>query len=167
MSIFVGAEYESRSLHNLGRLINEGERFGMPVLAITAVGKDMNRDERFLSLSCRMAAEFGAHIVKTYYCEGFDRLVASCPVPVVIAGGKKVPEKDALTLAYNAVSQGAAGVDMGRNIFQSEYPVAMIQATRAVVHDNRKPAEAYEMYLDLSRSSDARELSGVSDTPDF
>jgi putative autoinducer-2 (AI-2) aldolase len=167
MSIFVGAEYEQQTLTNLGLLISEAEAVGMPVLAITAVGKEMGRDFRFLSLACRIAAEYGAHIVKTYYCEGFDKLVASCPVPVVIAGGKKVPEKDALELAYNAVSAGAAGVDMGRNIFQSEFPVAMIRATRAVVHENKSPKEALEMFESLSRDGEARELSAVAETPDF
>jgi putative autoinducer-2 (AI-2) aldolase len=138
----------------------------MPVLAITAVGKKMNRDLRYLSLCCRIAAEYGAHIVKTYYCEGFEKLVASCPVPIVIAGGKKLPEVEALTLAYRAVSSGAAGVDMGRNIFQSEYPVAMIQATRAVVHDNRTPDQAFEMFQDLSRDATPQELE-AGQTPDF
>ncbi len=150
MSIFVGAEYEKQTLTNLGRLVGEAEAVGMPVLAITAVGKEMTRALRYLSLACRIAAEYGAHVVKTYYCEGFEKLIASCPVPVVIAGGKKIPEKDALTLAHRAVSAGAAGVDMGRNIFQSECPVAMIQATRAVVHDNRTPEQAFNLFKELS-----------------
>ena len=167
MSIFVGAEHEKQTLTNLGRLVGEAERYGMPVLAITAVGKEMARDLRFLSLACRIAAEYGAHIVKTYYCDGFDRLIASCPVPVVIAGGKKVPEKDALTLAHSAVTAGAAGVDMGRNIFQSEWPVAMIRATRAVVHENKSPQEAYELFQELRQGTKARKLEAVSQTPDF
>ena len=167
MSMFVGAKYEKQTLTNLGRLVDEAERIGMPVLAITAVGKDMNRDARFLSLCCRIAFEYGAHIVKTYYCEGFEKLIASCPVPVVIAGGKKIPEKDALDLAYRAISDGAAGVDMGRNIFQSEWPVAMIQATRAVVHENKSPDEAFELFEDLRQGMTARKLEIVSQTPDF
>ncbi|MGD8375823.1 MAG: 3-hydroxy-5-phosphonooxypentane-2,4-dione thiolase [Acidobacteriota bacterium] len=167
MSMFVGAEYEKQTLTNLGRLVGEAERYGMPVLAITAVGKDMGRDLRFLSLACRIAAEYGAHVVKTYYCEGFDRLVASCPVPVVIAGGKKIPERDALQLAHDAVRAGAAGVDMGRNIFQSEWPVAMIRATRAVVHEDRTPQEAYEMFEELRQGTEGRKLEAVSQTPDF
>lgn len=167
MSMFVGAEYEKQTLTNLGRLVGEAERYGVPVLAITAVGKDMGRDLRFLSLACRIAAEYGAHMVKTYYCDGFDRLVASCPVPVVIAGGKKVPERDALQLAHDAVSAGAAGVDMGRNIFQSEWPVAMIRATRAVVHENRTPQEAYELFEELRQGTEGRKLEAVSRTPDF
>jgi putative autoinducer-2 (AI-2) aldolase len=167
MSMFVGGEYEKQTLTNLGRLVGEAEAVGMPVLAITAVGKDMGRDLRYLSLCCRIAAEYGAHIVKTYYCEGFEKLVASCPVPIVIAGGKKIPEKDALTLAHNAVSAGAAGVDMGRNIFQSEYPVAMIRATRSVVHENKSPRDAFEIFQELSKGTEARKLDAVSQTPDF
>jgi len=167
MSIFVGGEYEKQTLTNLGRLISEAERYGMPVLAITAVGKDMGRDLRFLSLACRIAAEYGAHVVKTYYCDGFEKLVASCPVPIVIAGGKKVPEREALQLAHDAVSRGAAGVDMGRNIFQSEWPVAMIQATRAVVHEDRTPAEAFALFEDLRAGAAGRQLTAVSETPDF
>jgi len=166
MSLFVGAEYEKQTLTNLGLLVDEAEAVGMPVLAITAVGKKMSRDLRYLSLCCRIAAEYGAHIVKTYYCEGFEKLVASCPVPIVIAGGKKLPEKEALTLAHRAVSCGAAGVDMGRNIFQSEYPVAMIRATRAVVHDNQTPDQAFEMFQDLSRDATPQELES-GQTPDF
>jgi putative autoinducer-2 (AI-2) aldolase len=166
MSLFVGAEYEQQTLTNLGLLVDEAEDVGMPVLAITAVGKDMNRDLRYLSLCCRIAAEYGAHIVKTYYCDGFEKLVASCPVPIVIAGGKKIPEKDALSLAHRAVSAGAAGVDMGRNIFQSEYPVAMIQATRAVVHEDQSPERAFEMFQDLARDATPQKLE-AGQTPDF
>ncbi len=147
ISIFVGEKNEDRTISNLGRLVNEAEDYGMPVLAITAVGKEMARDTRYLGLACRIAAEIGAHMVKTYYCEeDFDKVVEGCPVPVVIAGGKKMPEKDALQMAYNAISKGAAGVDMGRNIFQSENPVAMIQAVRAVVHGNHSVDEAFELF---------------------
>ena len=150
LSIFVGEKNEDRTISNLGRLVNEAEEYGMPVLAITAVGKEMARDARYLGLACRIAAEIGAHIVKTYYCEeDFEKVVGGCPVPIVIAGGKKIPEKDALQMAFNAISRGAAGVDMGRNIFQSENPVAMIQAVRAVVHENYSPEEAFEMFKKL------------------
>jgi len=145
-SIFIGSQYEKQTLHNLSHLINEGERFGIPVLAVTAVGKDMARDARYLSLCCRIAAELGAHYVKTYYCDEFEKVIETCPVPVVIAGGKKTPELDALKLAYNAVKKGASGVDMGRNIFQSEKPVAMIQAVRAIVHEGKLVDEAYEIF---------------------
>jgi putative autoinducer-2 (AI-2) aldolase len=146
LSIFVGTEGERATLLNLARLIDEGEKYGIPVLAVTAVGKEMSRDARYLGLCCRIAAELGAHFVKTYFCEGFEEIAQSTPVPLVIAGGKKVPEKDAIRLAYNAVNAGARGVDMGRNIFQSDCPVGMIRAVRAVVHENVGVDEAYEIY---------------------
>ena len=149
LSIFVGEKNEDRTISNLGRLVNEAEEYGMPVLAITAVGKEMARDARYLGLACRIAAEMGAHMVKTYYCEDFEKVVEGCPVPIVIAGGKKIPERDALEMSYNAIIKGAAGVDMGRNIFQSESPVAMIKAVRAVVHDNYTPDEAFELFNKL------------------
>ena len=147
LSIFVGAEGERTTLLNLAKLIDEGEKYGIPVLAVTAVGKDMVRDARYLGLACRIASELGAHMVKTYYCEGFEEVVRSTPVPVVIAGGKKVPERDAITLAWKAVQAGARGVDMGRNIFQSDCPVGMIRAVRAVVHENASVNDAYQVYL--------------------
>jgi|TARA_Y100000310_G_scaffold318480_1_gene372628 putative autoinducer-2 (AI-2) aldolase len=146
MSIFVGGVNESRSIANLGKLVNEAQTHNMPVLAITAVGKEMARDARYLGLACRMAAEQGAHIVKTYYCENFTDVVKACPVPIVIAGGKKIPEKDALQMARNAIDDGAVGIDMGRNIFQSENPVGMIKAVRAVVHENASVDEAFKIY---------------------
>jgi 3-hydroxy-5-phosphonooxypentane-2,4-dione thiolase len=144
VSVFVGSEHEKDTLMNLANLVSEGERFGMPVLAVTAVGREMNRDARYLGLACRVAAELGAHIVKTYYCEDFRKVVDSCPVPVVIAGGKKLPELEALRLAASAISEGAVGVDMGRNIFQSADPVSMIKAVREVVHEGKSPDEAFE-----------------------
>ena len=152
MSVFVGARHERQTVVNLGRLVDEAEEFGVPVLAVTAVGKDMARDARYLSLACRMAAEQGARIVKTYYCEGFERVVESCPVPVIIAGGKKIGEREALGLTASAVAAGAVGVDMGRNIWQSDHPVAMIRAVRSIVHEGRTAAEAYSLYGQLSRS---------------
>ncbi len=152
LSIFVGAEYEKQTLLSLSRLVNEGEKYGIPVLAVTAVGKEMGRDVRYLSLASRIAAELGAHFVKTYYCDGFENLVNSVPVPVVIAGGKKLPEPEALQLAYDAIQRGAVGVDMGRNIFQADHPVAMIQAVRAIVHKNAAPQEAFELYNSLKNS---------------
>lgn len=148
LSIFVGSEHEKETLLSLSDLINEAEEYGIPVLAVTAVGREMERDARYLSLCCRIAAELGAHFVKTYFCQDFEKVVESCPIPVVIAGGKKIPEKDALTLAYNAISKGAKGVDMGRNIFQSENPVAMIQAVRAIVHEEATVDEAYDLFLE-------------------
>ncbi|MCX5687294.1 MAG: 3-hydroxy-5-phosphonooxypentane-2,4-dione thiolase [Candidatus Omnitrophica bacterium] len=144
LSIYVGGKYEHQTLKNLATMINECEEYGIPVLAVTAVGKEMARDAKYLSLACRIAAELGAHMVKTYYCEDFEKVIKSCPVPVVIAGGKKIPEKDALELAYNAVRDGAAGVDMGRNIFQSQDPVGMIKAVRSIVHENVNAKKAYE-----------------------
>ncbi|MBN1320036.1 MAG: 3-hydroxy-5-phosphonooxypentane-2,4-dione thiolase [Thermoleophilia bacterium] len=150
VQVFIGGEFETQSIHNLTRLVDMGNRHGIPVLGVTAVGKNLTRDARYFRLACRIAAELGAHFVKTYYVEeDFETVVASCPVPIVMAGGKKLPEMDALTMAYRAVSEGAAGVDMGRNIFQSEAPVAMIQAVNGVVHGSMKPAEAYEMYQTL------------------
>ena len=146
MSIFVGAENEDRTISNLGRLINEAEKYGMPVLAITAVGREMARDSRYLGLACRIAAEIGSRIVKTYYCEDFYKVVESCPVPIVMAGGTKIPEKDALLMTENAIKEGASGVDMGRNIFQSENPAAMMKAIKAIVHKGVDSKEAFDLY---------------------
>ena len=146
LSIFVGSDHEKETLLSLANLVNEAEEYGIPVLAVTAVGKEMARDARYFSLCCRIAAELGAHMVKTYYCDGFEKVVENCLVPVVIAGGKKIPELDALNLAFDAVKRGAVGVDMGRNIFQSDHPVAMIRAVRAIVHENVTPEEAYKLF---------------------
>ncbi len=150
LQVFIGGEYETRSVHNMTRLIDMGLRYGIPTMAVTAVGKDMVRDARYFRLACRICAELGAHFVKTYYLEeGFETVTASCPVPIVMAGGKKIPELDALTMAYRAIQEGAAGVDMGRNIFQSDAPKAMMQAVHKIVHENIKPNEAYELYETL------------------
>lgn len=147
---FVGGEHETRSIHNMTRLVDMGLRYSIPTMAVTAVGKELTRDAKYLRLAGRIFAELGAHIVKTYYCEeGFETVTASCPVPVVMAGGKKLPERDALTMAYNALQRGAAGVDMGRNIFQSDAPQAMMQAVYKVVHDGLKPQQAYDFFLSL------------------
>jgi putative autoinducer-2 (AI-2) aldolase len=145
-SIYVGGEYQHKTLVAFSDLIDSGYASGIPVLAVTAVGREMARDARYLSLSSRIAAEMGANLVKTYYCEDFERVTTTCPVPIVMAGGKKLPEIDALTMAYNAVSEGAVGVDMGRNIFQSDCPVGMIKAVKAVVHKNEKPEKALQIY---------------------
>lgn len=159
MSIFVGAKYEHNSLVNLGNLVNEAEEYGIPVLAVTAVGKELaKRDARYLSLSCRIAAEFGAHIVKTYYCDHFEKVVESCPVPIIIAGGPKLEERKALELTYNAVKAGAVGVDMGRNIWQSKYPVPMIRAVRAIVHGNVNVNEAYDLFKRLCKESPSKDF---------
>jgi len=145
-SILVGADFERDTLLGLTSYIDEAERYGIPVLAVTAVGKDMVRDDKYLSLASRMAAELGAHMVKTYYCKNFEKVVDTCPVPIVIAGGKKTSEQEALQMAYDALQAGAVGVDMGRNIFQSEDPVGMIKAVRAIVHQRATPDEAFDIF---------------------
>jgi len=148
VQVFIGGEFETQSVHNLTRLADLGNRYGIAALGVTAVGKDMVRDAKYMRLACRICAELGATYVKTYYVpEDFETVTASCPVPIVIAGGKKLPELDALRMAHNAIREGASGVDMGRNIFQAEAPVAMIQAVRMVVHEQAKPEEAYDFYL--------------------
>jgi len=145
-SILVGADFERDTLLGMTEYIDEAERYGIPVLAVTAVGKDMAKDVRYLGLASRMAAELGAHIVKTYFCKDFEKVIESCPVPVVIAGGKKQPEKDALNMAYDAIQAGAIGVDMGRNVFQSTDPVGMIKAVNAIIHKDVTPKEAFEIF---------------------
>jgi len=150
IQVFIGGEHETRSVHNMTRLVDAGLRVGMPVMGVTAVGKNMTRNAQYFRLACRIIAELGAQYVKTYYVDDdFETITSSCPVPIVMAGGKKVPELDALTMAYNAVRQGAAGVDMGRNIFQSDAPKAMITAVNAVVHKNTRPKDALEIYQSL------------------
>ncbi len=153
VQVFIGGDFEKESVINMTRLVDMGIRYGIPTMAVTAVGKDMARDARYFRLATRLCAELGAHYIKTYYIEdGFETVTSSCPVPIVIAGGKKMPELDALTMAYNAVQQGASGVDMGRNIFQSESPTSMIQAVAAVVHKNETPERAFELYNDLKNA---------------
>ena len=155
VQVFIGGEHETQSIANLTTLVDGGMRYGIPVMGVTAVGKDMVRDSRYFGLATRIIAELGAQIVKTYFVEeGFEKVTAACPVPIIMAGGKKLPVLDALTMAYKAVDQGAAGVDMGRNIFQRQVPVAMVQAVRAVVHDGAKPEEAAAMYRDLSNGKE-------------
>src|ERR1700741_1023744 len=161
IQVFIGGEHETRSIHNMTKLVDAGLRYGIPVMGVTAVGKNMVRDAKYFRLACRIIAELGAQYVKTYYVEeGFETVTASCPVPIVMAGGKKLPELDALTMAYNAVQQGAAGVDMGRNIFQSEATTAMIAAINAVVHKHAQPKEALDMYMSLK--SDRRADRGFA-----
>lgn len=154
VQVFIGGEFEKQSVMNMIKLVDVGTRYGIPTLAVTAVGKDMARDARYFRLATRMCAELGAHYIKSYYVEKeFETVTACCPVPIVVAGGKKIPELDALKMAYNAVQQGASGVDMGRNIFQSDSPTAMIQAVRAVVHDNETPDKAYDLYNTLKNQN--------------
>ena len=154
VQVFIGGEYERQSIINMTKMVDIGTRYGIPTLAVTAVGKDMARDARYFRLATRICAELGAHYIKTYYVEkDFETVCACCPVPIVMAGGKKIPELDALTMAYNAVQQGASGVDMGRNIFQSDSPIAMLQAVAAVVHQNEKPDKALDLYQTLKNQS--------------
>ena len=147
LQIFVGGEFETRSIHNMTRLVDMGLRYGIPTMAVTAVGKDMVRDAKYFRLACRMAAELGAQIVKTYYVpEDFETIIASCPVPIVMAGGKKISELEALTMSWSAIQGGASGVDMGRNIFQSDAPLAMMKAVNKVVHEQMNPKDAFEYF---------------------
>jgi putative autoinducer-2 (AI-2) aldolase len=148
MSIFVGTDYEHDSLLNLAKLVDEGERYGIPVMAVTAVGRELEkRDARYLSLACRIAAELGARVVKTYYCEKFDRVVKGCPVPVVIAGGPKVDtEYEVFQFVHEGIREGAIGVNLGRNIWQNDHPVAMIRAIRAIIHEDATARQAQELY---------------------
>lgn len=159
LSIFVGSEFERQTLVSLAKLVDEGTRYGIPVLAVTAVGKDMARDARYLGLACRIAAELGAHLVKTYYCDDFESVVGSCPIPIIVAGGKKTPEREALELTFNSVAHGAVGVDMGRNIFQSDSPVGMIRAVRAIVHEKASVDEAYGIY-ESAKGTRAKRAAG-------
>ncbi len=152
LQVFIGGEYETRSIHNMTRLVDMGLRYGVPTMAVTAVGRDMARDAQYFRLACRMCAELGAQFVKTYYVdEDFETVTSSCPVPIIMAGGKKLEELDALTMAYNAIQGGAAGVDMGRNIFQSNTPKAMTQAIGKVVHEGFKPKEALEFFNEIKQ----------------
>jgi putative autoinducer-2 (AI-2) aldolase len=145
--VYIGSEYEHQSINNIIKLVDAGNRYGMPVLAVTGVGKEMARDARYFSLASRIAAEMGAQFVKTYFVEeGFEKVTASCPVPIVIAGGKKLPEHEALEMCWRAIDQGASGVDMGRNIFQSSAPRAMLKAVKKVVHENMSAREAYQFW---------------------
>jgi putative autoinducer-2 (AI-2) aldolase len=154
VQVYIGGEFETQTVHNMTQLVDAGLRYGIPVLGVTAVGKAMVRDAKYFRLACRICAELGAQFVKTYYvAEGFDTVTASCPVPIVMAGGKKLPELEALTMAYRAVSEGAAGVDMGRNIFQADAPSAMIQAVGKVVHELMKPEQAFDLYETLKHEN--------------
>jgi putative autoinducer-2 (AI-2) aldolase len=151
VQVFIGGENETRTVHNMTRLVDRGYEHGMPVLGVTAVGRELTRDARYLGLATRICAELGAQVVKTYYCdEGFEKVTAGCPVPIVMAGGKKLPELEALTMAYQAIDQGAAGVDMGRNIFQTESPAAMLAAISGIVHDGLSPAHALDLFRTLA-----------------
>ncbi len=151
ISIFVGSDYEHESLLNLSKLVDEGEKYGIPVMAVTAVGKEMEkRDARYLALCCRIAAELGARVVKTYWCEGFEKVTGGCPVPVVMAGGPQVDtELEVFEFVHDGIQKGAVGVNLGRNVWQNDYPVAMIRALRAIIHENATPKEAQKIYESL------------------
>jgi len=151
VQVFIGGPFETQTVNNMTRLVDIGMRYGMPVLGVTAVGTELTRDARYIGLATRILAELGASFVKTYFVPGFEQVVAACPVPIVIAGGKKLPEREALQMARDAIDQGASGVDMGRNIFQSDAPVAMIGAVRKVVHEGASVKDAYEYYLDMKK----------------
>ena len=147
IQVFIGGQFESRSVVNMTRLVDAGLRYGIPAMAVTAVGRELERNAKYFRLATRICAELGAHYVKTYYVEeGFETVTSACPVPIVIAGGKKRSESDALKMAYNAIDQGASGVDMGRNIFQSDSPAGMMKAIKAIVHGNEKPEKAFDLY---------------------
>lgn len=162
VQVFIGGPNETKSVHNMTRLVDAGLRYGVPILGVTAVGKDMVRDARYFRLATRICAELGAQMVKTYYVpEDFETVTASCPVPIVMAGGKKLPEIEALTMAYRAIQEGAAGVDMGRNIFQSDAPAAMLQAINKVVHEDMPPAHALELFETLSRDTATAASAGA------
>jgi 3-hydroxy-5-phosphonooxypentane-2,4-dione thiolase len=151
VQVFIGGQYETQTVNNMTRLVDMGMRYGIPVLGVTAVGTELTRDARYIGLATRMLAELGVAMVKTYFVPGFEQIAAACPVPIVIAGGKKLPEREALQMAKDAINQGASGVDMGRNIFQSDSPTAMIGAVRKVVHENASVKDAYEYYQDMKR----------------
>ena len=151
LSIFIGTDYERESLLNLARLVDEGERYGIPVMAVTAVGRELEkRDARFLALASRIAAELGARVVKTYWCEDFEKVTRGCPVPVVMAGGPQVDtELEVFKFVYDGMQKGAIGVNLGRNVWQNDFPVAMIRAMRAIIHENASPKEAQQLYDSL------------------
>ena len=164
ISVFVGSEYQKQSILNLGKLVDEGEKYGIPVMAVTAVGRELDqRDSRYLAMACRICAEMGAKVVKTYWCEdGFDRVVDGCPVPVVMAGGPRADtEREVLEFVHDGIQNGSIGINLGRNIWQSPHPVPMIRALRHIVHGNGTVAEAQEVF-DSARAETA-ELVGVSD----
>jgi len=157
ISIFVGSEFERDSLLNLSKLVDEGEKYGIPVMAVTAVGKELEkRDARYLGLSCRIGAELGARIVKTYWCENFDKVVHGCPVPVVMAGGPKTEtEREVFEFVHDGMEKGAIGVNLGRNIWQNDHPVAMIKALRAIIHEKASVKEANEIFEQVKRVKQA------------
>lgn len=169
LSIFVGSNYEHQTLRNLAQLVNECEDYGLPVMAVTAVGRELEkREARYLALCCRIAAELGARVVKTYYCkDGFERVVEGCPVPIVIAGGPKVDtEFEVFEFVYDGLQKGAIGVNLGRNIWQNDFPVAMIRAIRSIIHENATPKEAQELYDRLKSTTATTTATATVTTTD-
>ncbi len=154
VSVFIGTEYEHQTLKNLSRMVNMCEGYGIPVMAVTAVGKELEkRDVRYLALASRICAELGAKVVKTYYCKEFDKITGGCPVPVVIAGGPACDtELEVMEFVYDGVQKGAIGINLGRNVWRNKYPVAMMRALRAIIHDGAKPNEALEMFNELKNA---------------
>ena len=154
MSIFVGSEYEYDSLQNLGRLVDECQTYGIPVMTVTAVGKELEkRDARYLALCCRMAAEYGSTIVKTYWCENFEKVVEGCPVPVVMAGGPKCEtEREVFEFVHDGMKKGAIGLNLGRNVWQAKHPVAIMKALRAIVHEKASVKEAEAIFEETKRA---------------
>ena len=148
MSVFVGSDYEHDSLVNLGKLVNECENYGIPVMAVTAVGKELaKRDARYLALCCRIAAEFGAKVVKTYWCKDFEKVTNGCPVPVVMAGGPKCEtEQEVFEFVHDGMTKGAIGLNLGRNVWQHKYPVPMMKALRAIIHADASVKDASDIY---------------------
>lgn len=153
LSIFVGSQYEHQTLMNLAQLVNDCEAYGIPVMAVTAVGKELEkRDARYLALSCRIAAELGARVVKTYWCENFEKVAESCPVPVVMAGGPKCETQlEVLEFVYDGMQRGAIGVNLGRNVWQDEHPVAMARALQAVIHEKATPQQAFDIFKSMAK----------------
>ena len=151
MSVFIGSDYEHQTLLNLAGLVNECERYGIPVMAVTAVGRELEkRDARYLALCCRIAAELGARVVKTYWCENFEKVTNGCPVPVVMAGGPKTDtDLEVFEFVHDGMQKGAIGVNLGRNIWQNDHPVAMIKALRAIIHENAAAKEANEIFNEI------------------
>jgi putative autoinducer-2 (AI-2) aldolase len=155
VQVFIGAEGQRQSIDNLSKVINAGSRYSIPTLGVVAVGKDMERTDHYFKLATRIVAELGANIVKTYYCDKFEEVAAACPVPIVVAGGKKLAEKDALEMAYRSIQGGARGLDMGRNIFQSYHPAAMAEAIGKIVHEKFTGAQAWDFYRDTTSTAQA------------
>ncbi|MFO7991082.1 MAG: 3-hydroxy-5-phosphonooxypentane-2,4-dione thiolase [Thermoplasmata archaeon] len=151
ISVFIGTEYEKQTLKNLSDMVDMCEDFGIPVMAVTAVGKELEkRDARYLALASRISAELGARVVKTYWCENFEKVVEGCPVPVVMAGGPKVDtEREVFEFVHDGLTKGAVGVNLGRNVWQHEHPVAMMRALRSVIHEDATPAEAEQTFNEL------------------